>query len=48
MGENPNDYYWKIKIYDEDDFYLISTFLGGIEDKEAFEHIFGKNIEFPK
>jgi len=48
MGENPKDYYWKIKIYDEDDFYLISTFLGGIEDKEAFEHIFGKNIEFPK
>jgi len=47
MGENIDDYYWKMKLYDEDKFYIISTCFGGVQDKEAFEHIFGKNIKFP-
>jgi len=40
-NEQMNDIYWKIKFYDTDEFYLICTKYGGIQNKTDFKHIFG-------
>ena len=43
VGENMNDFFWKIGFYDDVEKPLfICTKYGGIRDLETFERIFGK------